>query len=181
MVYFIHLENVFGSQKGAPDDCFGFVHPMSFGWLVAVKCNTTMVFFVGRAGHFVNFWKGTQRLSTTHPSLIPLGRRDFQEKSVTLSLPSFVANLLHCPPAASCVLYKASKWECCLILNISSLFDHFIVSHIELSTVETAYKVYVCPRGNLLYMQIYLITHLKLLQRGIFGLLFIYFISDFTL
>ena len=30
-------------------------------------------------------------------------------------------------------------------------------------TVETAYKVYVCPRGNLLYMQIYLITDLKLL------------------
>ena len=30
-------------------------------------------------------------------------------------------------------------------------------------TVETAYKVYVCPRGNLLYMRIYLITDLKLL------------------
>ena len=30
-------------------------------------------------------------------------------------------------------------------------------------TVETAYKVYVCPRGNLLYMQIYLIADLKLL------------------
>ena len=27
-----------------------------------------------------------------------------------------------------------------------------------MTTVETAYKVYVCPRGNLLYMQIYLIT-----------------------
>ena len=31
------------------------------------------------------------------------------------------------------------------------------------NTVETAYKVYVCPRGNLLYMQIYLITDLQLL------------------
>ena len=30
-------------------------------------------------------------------------------------------------------------------------------------TVETAYKVYVCPKGNLLYMRIYLITDLKLL------------------
>ena len=27
--------------------------------------------------------------------------------------------------------------------------------------VETAYKVYVCPRGNLLYMLIFLITDLK--------------------
>ena len=31
------------------------------------------------------------------------------------------------------------------------------------STVETAYKVYVLSRGNLLYMQIYLISDLKLL------------------
>ena len=31
------------------------------------------------------------------------------------------------------------------------------------NTVETAYKVYVCPRRNLLYMRIYLITNLKLL------------------
>ena len=31
------------------------------------------------------------------------------------------------------------------------------------ATVETAYKVYVCPRGNLPYMRIYLITDLKLL------------------
>ena len=29
--------------------------------------------------------------------------------------------------------------------------------------VETAYKVAICPRGNLLYKQIYLITDLKLL------------------
>ena len=138
MVYFIHLENVFGSQKGAPDDCFGFVHPMSFGWLVAVKCNTTMVFFVGRAGHFVNFWKGTQRLSNTHPPpWFRWAAAPRLPRKICNSIPSLLANLLHCPPAASCVLYKASKWECCLILNISSLFDHFIVSHIELSTVET--------------------------------------------
>ena len=31
------------------------------------------------------------------------------------------------------------------------------------NTVETAYKVYICPRGNLPYMQIYLITDQKLL------------------
>ena len=30
-------------------------------------------------------------------------------------------------------------------------------------TVETAYKVYVCSRGNLLFMRIYLITDLKFL------------------
>ena len=39
--------------------------------------------------------------------------------------------------------------------------------HIEeyeyIYTVETAYKVYICPRGNLLYIRIYLITDLKLL------------------
>ena len=48
-------------------------------------------------------------------------------------------------------------------------------------TVETAYKVAICPRGNLLYMRIYLITDLKVLCKGVFGLEFIYFISDFTL
>ena len=37
-------------------------------------------------------------------------------------------------------------------------------------TVETAYKVYVCPRGNLLYMRIFLITDLNLLCKGVFGL-----------
>ena len=30
-------------------------------------------------------------------------------------------------------------------------------------TVKTVYKVAICPRGNLLYMRIYLITDLKLL------------------
>ena len=37
-------------------------------------------------------------------------------------------------------------------------------------TGETAYKVAFCPRGNLLYMQIYLLTELKLLWSCIFGL-----------
>ena len=40
----------------------------------------------------------------------------------------------------------------------------------NLYTVETAYKVAICPRGNLLYMRIYLITNLKVLWNGIFGL-----------
>ena len=39
----------------------------------------------------------------------------------------------------------------------------------ESNTVETAYKVAICPRGNLLYMRIYLITDLKLLGKGVFG------------
>ena len=30
-------------------------------------------------------------------------------------------------------------------------------------TVETAYKVAICPRGNVLYMRIYLIANLKLI------------------
>ena len=38
-------------------------------------------------------------------------------------------------------------------------------------TVETAYKVYVCPRGNLLYMQIYLITDRKVTLKGHIGAL----------
>ena len=50
-----------------------------------------------------------------------------------------------------------------------------------IATVETAYKVYVCPRGNLPYMLIYLITDKKLLWKDILGLQFISFISDFTL
>ena len=39
------------------------------------------------------------------------------------------------------------------------LYDYMRFSN----TAETAYKVYVCPRGNLLYMRIYLITDLKFL------------------
>ena len=49
------------------------------------------------------------------------------------------------------------------------------------STVGTAYKVAICPRGNLLYMQIYLINDQNLLQRSLLGLKLIYFIGDFTL
>ena len=37
-------------------------------------------------------------------------------------------------------------------------------------TIETAYKVAIRPSGNLLYMQIYLITDIKLLWKGVFGL-----------
>ena len=37
-------------------------------------------------------------------------------------------------------------------------------------TQETVYKVPICPRGNLLYKQIYLITDQKLLYKGILGL-----------
>ena len=40
---------------------------------------------------------------------------------------------------------------------------------LTLSTVETAYKVYVCPRGNLLYMRIYLIPDQNLLWKDILG------------
>ena len=46
----------------------------------------------------------------------------------------------------------------------------------SITTVETAYKVTICPTGNLIYMQIYLITDIKLLWKGVFGLYFIYFI-----
>ena len=38
------------------------------------------------------------------------------------------------------------------------------------TTVETAYKVAICPIGNILYMGIYLMTDLKVLWKGIFGL-----------
>ena len=47
-------------------------------------------------------------------------------------------------------------------------------------TVETAYKVAMCPIVNLLYKRICSITDLKLLWRGLLGLQFIYFIGDFT-
>ena len=47
-------------------------------------------------------------------------------------------------------------------------------------TVETAYKVAICPSGYLLYMGIYLIADQKLLWRDILGLYFINFVSDFT-
>ena len=40
----------------------------------------------------------------------------------------------------------------------------------EMNTVETAYKVAICPRGNLLHMRIYFIPDLQLLCRGILGL-----------
>ena len=48
-------------------------------------------------------------------------------------------------------------------------------------TEETVYKVAICHRGNLLHMQIYLITDLNLLWKRVFGIEFIYFISNFTL
>ena len=48
-------------------------------------------------------------------------------------------------------------------------------------TLETAYKVAICPRGNLPYKQIYLTKDLKLLKNGAFGHWNTYFISDFTL
>ena len=41
------------------------------------------------------------------------------------------------------------------------------------NTQETGYKVAICPRGNLLYLRIYLITDQKLQNS--------YFISDVTL
>ena len=43
-------------------------------------------------------------------------------------------------------------------------------SHYYIITLETAYKVAICPRGNLLRMQIYLITDLKFIRSGILGL-----------
>ena len=49
-----------------------------------------------------------------------------------------------------------------------------------LNTVETAYKVAIYPRGNLLYLRIYLTNDMKLLWRGVLGLRLIYFIGDFT-
>ena len=50
-----------------------------------------------------------------------------------------------------------------------------------LSTVETAFIVAICPRGNLLYMRIYFITDLKIIGKCVLRLEFTYFISDFTL
>ena len=47
--------------------------------------------------------------------------------------------------------------------NWKASFDYCI-------TVETAYKVAVSSRGNLLYKRIYLIADLKLLCRGELGL-----------
>ena len=49
------------------------------------------------------------------------------------------------------------------------------------NTLETGYKVAICPRGNILYMWIYLITDQKLLYMGILGIYSSYFISDFIL
>ena len=60
-------------------------------------------------------------------------------------------------------------------------YESFKNPIMDINTVETAYKVAICPRGNLPYMQIYLITDLKLLWRGLLGLLFTYFISESTL
>ena len=48
------------------------------------------------------------------------------------------------------------------------------------NTQETGYKEAIRPRGNLFYMRIYFITNQRLLKRGITGLLYCYFISDFT-
>ena len=47
-------------------------------------------------------------------------------------------------------------------------YESFKNPIMDINTVETAYKVAICPRGNLPYMQIYLIADLKLLLRGIY-------------
>ena len=56
------------------------------------------------------------------------------------------------------------------MFTLSPIPSRLIPMLLIADTVETAYKVYVCPRGNLLYMQIYLITNLKLLSRAYWGL-----------
>ena len=48
-------------------------------------------------------------------------------------------------------------------LNVKTVEEEPLYTVMLLDTVETAYKVYICPRGNLLYMQIYLIDDIKLL------------------
>ena len=65
--------------------------------------------------------------------------------------------------------------------HLSRLSSVSAVHQCKSKSVETAYKVAICPRVNLFYKQIYLIADLKLLRRGILGLQFIYFIGDFTL
>ena len=56
-------------------------------------------------------------------------------------------------------------------VGFSNEFDRWSSSvHPMSNTVETAYKVAICPRGNLLYIRIYLITDLKLPWKGVFGL-----------
>ena len=65
----------------------------------------------------------------------------------------------HC--ACDDLFYKVSR----VTVVFSYHFQH------ELNyTVETANKVAICPRGNLLHVRIYFITDLKLLWRGILGL-----------
>ena len=56
--------------------------------------------------------------------------------------------------------------QAALVLMFNNEEDHTT----ERYTVETAYKVAICPRGNLLYMWIYLITYLKVLWKDILGL-----------
>ena len=54
--------------------------------------------------------------------------------------------------------------------GIGKSLDLYVNNREYHDTVESAYKVYVCPRGNLLYMRINLITDLKLLYMDILGL-----------
>ena len=49
-------------------------------------------------------------------------------------------------------------------MNISLALLYMSCDVGELNTVETAYKVAICPRGNLFYMRIYLITDLELIR-----------------
>ena len=47
-----------------------------------------------------------------------------------------------------------------------------LLRNLSPSTVETAYKVYVCPRENLLYKRIYLISNRpKVTLKGLIGAL----------
>ena len=74
---------------------------------------------------------------------------------------------------------RGAKMHDCLrekVRNINSMrvqagafVGQFFVGNSSNTIVETAYKVAICPRRNLLYMGIYLITDLKVLWKAFWG------------
>ena len=60
----------------------------------------------------------------------------------------------------------------CLLIHEGDFPPRYAIKviHLHLHTPSTVYKVPICPRGNLLYKQIYLTIDQKLHYEGILGL-----------
>ena len=125
----------------------------------------------GRAGNSdcIRNVRCTQRKKMFQWKHWSLDRETFLKRDKTVSIT--VCNLHKCGPKTS------NSWTLSCVCTHKSADNKPVgsankknIKKRKYHAEETAYKVDICPRGNLLYMQIYLITILKLLCWGVLGL-----------